>query len=458
MNATPGATRPDEASRVVQRLACTADIHIDGGRWGGTNPATGRSRAAENTWRIWLEICERAVAERACLVVAGDLFLNGHPLPEHAEMLADGLRTVSRAGLEAVVVRGNHDPKHLPLAHRDPLARFADLPGVTVATEPCVVPLASGVQVVCLPWPRAADLLSPGDRQGLDAAQTDALVAQRAAEVLDELIEEAARSGAPIVVAAHCTVDRATLGSPTRGSEVSLGQLVHEPVLPLSAFDRPEVAHVALGHIHRRQQLAERVWYCGSPDRLDFGEENQDKAWSLVTVHADGSAEVEAVPTNARRFRTIDLSHVEGSDPDEVLHAVEERLDAELASNEGAVLRVRLPAGAHGVERRLHAAAQDNGALVAQVMSTPAPHAEEGTTPLPEDVDVLDGLRAWLETVDQEQLGVSPQEVLKVAAELLHQDTQEPLGEPDAEEQPETTRTPLGVKDRAEKTPNEENA
>lgn len=400
------ASTANTASTV--NVVATADVHINGGRWGGVNPETGRTRSSEHTYGIWLSICERAVAERAVLLLCGDLFLDGHPRPEDVEMLADGIRLVANAGLETVIVRGNHDPRHLPLGQRDPLGRYGDLPGVNVVDTPRVVRLASGLSVVGLPWPRSVDYLEAGEAEGLGTDDVDLLVAGRAMERLEELIEEAASYPEPIVVAAHCTVDAAMLGSARRGSEVVLGKLLHEPVLALSVFEDPRVTHAAIGHIHRRQQMTDGVWYCGSPDRIDFGEEDQDKAFSLVRIPAEnegcreegetliGKAEVESVKVDARQFRTIDIGAGTNSDDIDGLIA---GLVGDVA---GYLVRLRIDGRCEVSETALRKAVTDAGGQVVQVVVIPPPDQARSAAALEEEIGPIDGLRRWLEEVSGE--------------------------------------------------------
>lgn len=371
------------------KLVITGDIHINGGRWGGNNPDTGRSRAAEHTYEIWLSICQRAVSERAALLVCGDLFLDGHPRPEDVEMIADGIRMLSQANLETVVLRGNHDPRHLPTGQRNPLGRYADLPGVTVIDTPMVHTLTSGVSIVGLPWPRTIDYFSRVETVGASVDDADASVAERAVARLVELIEESSRTDGPVVVMAHCTVDVARLGTEKRGSEVTLGKLLHEPVLPLSAFIDPRISHAALGHIHRRQQLADRVWYCGSPDAIDFSEAGQQKAYSVVTIDlTTNKAVVESVPTDARAFRTIEV----GSDTE---------LD-KIYAKSGELVRIRLDARSTLSEHMLRKQISQYGAEVVTVSIIPPPEREERRRSLKEEVGVVEGLKRWLEITGED--------------------------------------------------------
>ena len=68
-------------------------------------------------------------------------------------------------------------------------------------------------------------------------------------------------------------------------------------------FDLPGVDYVALGHIHKHQVLhyaSPPVVYAGSIDRVDFGEEHEDKGWVLVDLPEKGRAEWEFRKVAAR--------------------------------------------------------------------------------------------------------------------------------------------------------------
>jgi exonuclease SbcD len=70
----------------------------------------------------------------------------------------------------------------------------------------------------------------------------------------------------------------------------------------------PGAQYVALGHLHRRQQVPgfPALHYCGSPLALDFGEVADAKAVLLVDVQAGGEAQVTDVALVAGRpLRTI---------------------------------------------------------------------------------------------------------------------------------------------------------
>ena len=193
---------------------------------------------------------------------------------------------------------------------------------------------------------------------------------------------------------------------------MQLAELFAEPVIALGDLDVDPWQHVALGHIHRRQQLGARCWYQGSPDRLDFSDEGIDKAFSVITLSDDGSlGTVESVPTPARRFATITIP--EGASAGDV--------EVELPDNAaGTVFRIELPAGSDmalstEVRRKVEAA----GGEVARVIAPPPPRTDSDRVIAEEDVQPLEGLDLWLPT--QELSDEVKERLRHKAAQLLNE-------------------------------------
>ena len=76
-----------------------------------------------------------------------------------------------------------------------------------------------------------------------------------------------------------------------------------------AAFD-----YVGLGHVHKHQVISDSppLVYAGSPERLDFSEEEDDKGFYVVDINnsPSGIRSVEYAfhPVNARRFVTIEAT------------------------------------------------------------------------------------------------------------------------------------------------------
>jgi exonuclease SbcD len=123
------------------------------------------------------------------------------------------------------------------------------------------------------------------------------LVAENISALADQV-----DSSIPAVLCGHFSVSDAKFGSER---SVMLGRDV---VVLKSALIDPAWDYVALGHIHRHQALNEGhpppIVYCGSLERIDFGEEHEPKGFVVAKV-SRGDAQWEFVPVAARRFLTI---------------------------------------------------------------------------------------------------------------------------------------------------------
>jgi exonuclease SbcD len=335
------------------RLLHLADLHLGTENYGRPDPQTGLNTRLFDFLRCLDVAVDAAIARKADAVVfAGDAYRNREPNPTHQREFARRIHRLVNDGIPVLLVAGNHDLPSQP-AKASSLDVFSalEVPGVTVVRTPGVVEVEtrSGViRCACLPaLPRSA-LIEEGDRR-LDADALRRALSRRLAQIASKLAEAIAesppdtprrRSAAlcPAILVAHVGVEGAMVGSET--SLVSGA----EPLVPLSAVTDSKYAYVALGHVHRFQEMNARppVVYCGSPDRVDFGEEGQEKGFVIVDLEVDRAspsgwrASYEFARTPARRFVTIDVE-VSGEDATlQVERAIESAKTAE------AVVRVRV--------------------------------------------------------------------------------------------------------------------
>jgi exonuclease SbcD len=87
---------------------------------------------------------------------------------------------------------------------------------------------------------------------------------------------------------------------------------VLKSVLTEGAWD-----YVALGHIHKHQNLGDgypAIVYPGSLERIDFGEEKEAKGFCWVELEK-GNTTWQFVPVKARPFLTINIDVREEDDP-----------------------------------------------------------------------------------------------------------------------------------------------
>lgn len=373
----------------TSKLVFTSDVHIDTGRWGRLDPETNRSDAHNSAYKCWMAICRYvADTEPDAFLVGGDLFANARPGPESQEMIADGLKAVPRS-VPVIVVPGNHEYIGLPARHRHVLRHYAELPNVTVYDEPTLHVLPNGIQLVAVPWPRRPHLVSELGLGAHAPDEVDDLVAAHTAHGVYDLAGRLDPT-APAVLFGHATIGDAVVGSARRGSEISIRAVFHEPVLPLEVVDDAVWSASLWGHIHKAQTMGERSRYAGSPDRVDFSEEDEKKGFVVLGVGSDGTVNVETVPTPARRFKTVRIGDGLDLDPGADF---EDSFPAE----RGEIVRAVLASGVEADETELRSAARAHGAYLVGVSRQPVTRElRAGQVAIGEETTMMDGLELWI--------------------------------------------------------------
>jgi exonuclease SbcD len=145
------------------------------------------------------------------------------------------------------------------------------------------------LQVIALPWVSRSGLVAALESQALETSQVYEQLVGRLIELVHNWLE-AADPSLPLVLTAHCSVQGAVYGGERT---VMLG---NDLVLPGSLVKDPRLDYVALGHIHKPQDINPGahppVIYPGSIERVDFGEAQDDKFYIIAHLER-GSVQVE---------------------------------------------------------------------------------------------------------------------------------------------------------------------
>ena len=242
------------------------------------------------------------------VVVAGDLFDSAAPTPEAQRVAFEALLAFRAGGAEVAVVAGNHDNADAFEAVRPVFAAA----GIVVLGRP-VPPAAGGVheivlactgepvRLALLPFTSQRGIVRAGDLFDIDAADANARYAERLAGLVARLCERFDGSAVNVLVA-HGTITGAHFGGGEREAQSIFDYHVPTHVFP------PSASYVALGHLHRTQEIPARcpVWYSGSPVAVDFGEQATTPGVLLVDVAPGRPARVRPVALEAARsLRTL---------------------------------------------------------------------------------------------------------------------------------------------------------
>ena len=300
-----------------------SDIHMGSGfSHGKVNPETGINTRLEDFVNS-LSICiDRALNEPVDLVLfGGDAFPDATPPPYVHEAFASQFRRLADADIPAVLLVGNHD-QHSQGNGGASLCIYRTLvvPGFIVGDRVNTHRIATrngDIQIITLPWLNRSTLLTRPETEGLSLAEVNDLLIQRLQPVLEGEIRRL-DPNLPTVLLAHLMGDRANLGA-ERFLAVGKGFTI-----PISLLIRPEFDYVALGHVHKHQNLNPAnnppVVYPGSIDRVDFSEETEAKGYILLEI-AKGEVNWEFCPLPVRPFRTIEVNVSEHSQPKEAILA-----------------------------------------------------------------------------------------------------------------------------------------
>ncbi|KAF0106590.1 MAG: exonuclease SbcD [Anaerolineaceae bacterium] len=276
------------------RLLHFADAHIDMTNYGRHDPETGLPLRVLDFLRSLDEIVDAAIAEKVDLVLfAGDAYKDRSPAPTFQREWGRRIMRLSKAGIRTLLLVGNHDlSPALGRAHAIQEFETLEIPHVTVLAQPTFLSaeeLGLPAQILALPWVTRSGLVAATDASPADREAVDADIEQRITELLQLWLAQADPS-LPTILTAHASVQGAKYGSERT---VMLGA---DLVLPGSLVRDPRLDYVALGHIHKSQDLNEGahppVIYPGSIERVDFGEAGDDKFFVVAEVEK-GKTKVE---------------------------------------------------------------------------------------------------------------------------------------------------------------------
>jgi len=338
------------------RVLHFADLHIGMENYGRFDPLTGTSSRVRDFLDRLDEVVSYALEHGADLAIfAGDAFKGRDPEPTQQREFAQRIKRLADA-IPTLLLVGNHDmPGLAAKASSVDIFQALDVPGVIVGHKPDGREIQTPhgpVYLAWMPYPMRNRLLAREDQHGKSIEELEVALRETVSEILHHLALQASEHEMPRILAGHFSVAEAKFGSERT---VMLGRDV---AVFSSTLADPAWDYIALGHIHKHQALnpgaQPPVVYSGSLERIDFGEEGEEKGFCWAQV-SRGKAEWQFVPTKARPFRTVRIDVREQADPTSAVVALLDQTPLE-----GAVVRVQVRMRAEQQaafhEREVHAA------------------------------------------------------------------------------------------------------
>ena len=239
---------------------------------------------------------------------AGDAYKTAHPTPTQQKLLLQCFLRLYKANIPVVIVVGNHD-NPLSFGKANSLEIFGDMPlaGFHVFTKPGILKLETKngpVQIVGIPWPTRNTLSLNASYHEQSEAITS-VISKAVASLIKQFAQEL-NPTIPSVLTSHLTVSSGIFSGSEKRAIYGNDPVLMPSELAIEPFD-----YVALGHLHRYQNLNPKgypaIVYAGSIERIDFGERKEPKGFCHVTLAREKTTH-KFIEGPMRPFHQIDVT------------------------------------------------------------------------------------------------------------------------------------------------------
>lgn len=281
---------------------------------------------------------------------SGDAYKTAHPSPTQQKLLMRCLLRLYKAGIPVIIVVGNHD-NPLSFGKANSLEIFGDLPfdGFHVIDTPRCVKLETKngpIQIVGIPWPTRNSLNINTKHLSSSAQEITEYIAAAVTAIVQDFAQKLDPT-IPSVLAGHLTVSSGIFSGSEKRAIYGNDPVLLPSQLAIEPFD-----YVALGHLHRYQDLNKNGYpalvYAGSIERIDFGERKEPKGFCYVKVERKKTTH-QFIEGPMRPFIQIEVHLTEN-----VENHTQELLDEiKKYTLDGAIVKIlyHVPAGlANGVD------------------------------------------------------------------------------------------------------------
>ncbi len=244
------------------------------------------------------------------LLISGDVFDSANPPNEARQLYYGFLAKMVLLNCRIIITGGNHDAPSMLDAPRELLAmlNISIVGGVPENKIEMLLPFPPqnpDIVIAAIPYLRDSEIRQAIDNESFDN-KIEAMK-QGIRTFYDNVAEQAKNRfpTIPLLAMGHLYARGVTTSDSER--EIQIGNLASFDANDFSA----DFVYVALGHIHRPQQVGNsgRVRYSGSPISLSFSEKNDIKI--VIEICFENQQIVTIEPLQVPQFRQ--LRHISGS-------------------------------------------------------------------------------------------------------------------------------------------------
>jgi len=283
-----------------------ADAHIDMANYGRHDPVSGLPMRVLDFLKSLDTIVDTAIERKVDMVIfAGDAYKDRSPAPTFQREWGRRIMRLSQAKIPTLLLVGNHDiSPSIGRAHalqefktlQVPFVKVLDAPTLLTPDEVWDLP----IQVIAMPWVARSGLMANLEMSADKPEEIYSNIESRISDLMEDMLSQI-DDALPVVLTAHASIEGAKFGGER------LVMLGNDLVLSGSLVKNPKFNYVAMGHIHKPQDVNDGkqppVIYPGSIERVDFGEAKEERFFVIADVEAGRETEVEWIQlTGVRRF------------------------------------------------------------------------------------------------------------------------------------------------------------
>lgn len=278
------------------KLLHVADLHI--------GKVVNEFSMLEDQKFILEQILQTAIAQKVeAILIAGDLYDRSIPPADAVAVFDHFLTDVRKEGIKVIMIAGNHDSQERVGFLQNVLSNqgifISGIPKESL-TRVCLNEKEEGIGKGAAAVKTEVVLLPFGKPSQVHCSTSEEAVRK----LLSGYWEEESSDGKQKerknrILLTHYFVTDCGREPELSDSEstIHVGSLDNVEASVFEGFD-----YVALGHIHKKQQIGSRpVYYSGSPLKYSFGEAGSTKGMLLVTMGEEGLYGVEELPLKPLR-------------------------------------------------------------------------------------------------------------------------------------------------------------
>jgi len=242
------------------------------------------------------------------VVIAGDVFDSRDPDAKIQALFAKFVRDLTARGISVLLITGNHEgaPYREKSIHLD-VYNNLKLKDVYISKKPEVITI-KGINFITLPYPFKANLFVKEEYRNKPLNEQLSLLHAKLLEAFSDVVSSVNKRDKNVVVA-HIPVLEGQIGS--ERNLIRYADISSDLSFSIEELDKEFVLYYALGHLHKHQEIISKKYshpfvYAGSLDRLDFGEEKDEKGFYFVEIDSKVTYEFIENPY-ARKFYTIEI-------------------------------------------------------------------------------------------------------------------------------------------------------